>query len=66
MNGRGSQVFARCNFCNQSLAMNMIGAKMGRGRGMTPQHKASSSERKQKVPPPLPRFVFVITTFGFN
>jgi hypothetical protein len=43
------QVFARCNFCSQSLSMNMLGAKMGRGRGMAPQPKASSSERKQKV-----------------
>jgi len=43
------QVFARCNFCNQSLAMNMISTKIGRGRGMAQQVKASSSERKQKV-----------------
>ncbi|ELR22091.1 uncharacterized protein ACA1_158870 [Acanthamoeba castellanii str. Neff] len=52
------QVFARCNFCSQSLSMNMLSAKMGRGRGMAPQPKASSGKQKVSSCPscgkPLP------------
>ncbi len=65
----GGQVFARCNFCNQPLAMSLLAPKMGmpgiasRSRGplglskpspSTPTSTSYPSERKQKVTsPPL-------------
>src|SRR5687768_13169719 len=50
------QVFARCNFCNQSLSLNMINssAKLARaGRTMmalqSASGKSSNAEKKQRV-----------------